>query len=924
MVKNSFIKVLAIMMIAVLVLTNFSTIKPAHAEETEGIFFSEYVEGSSYNKALEIYNGTGSELDLSTITVELYSNGSTTPTNTDTLSGTLASGDVYVLSHSSAGDSIQSVTDKNSTTANFNGNDAVALKQNGSIIDVIGTIGDDTDFGADKTLVRNEAVTTGSDTFTIENWDAHAKDTFTYLGAHLSSPSDPEDPPASGEMTIAEARNQPVGTEVTVTGIVLADNDAIGGSKLSTYIQDETAGINLFAFDPSAFPNLKEGDEVMVKGKLDSYKKLLELVPTELTKLSENNPLPAPAEVTLEDLQNASVAEPLEGQLVHLTGYVKDVPADPAGGGYNISLIDENFNGTTLRVIEGSMDVGEIQSGTWYDITAILSQYDTYQIIPRSLDDLQVSAEQPEIPSVAGDYEATVKSVVDGDTIHLESPVLGTTKVRYVNIDTPETYAAHNDDPARDTINENQQRLGEAAKVYMNELLQQGDEVIVRVGEEATDDYGRLLAEVIRKEDNLNTNLKMVQEGYAVTYFLYPINEDVYPDYQDAVKAAKDAELGIWNPEDPLLELPFVFRANDDQKGFSKYVGNSDTMLYLAPEQWSEVPVEKRVFFWTEAEANEAGYTRSDDYDGDPEEPEAPAVTVEEAKALPIGTEVTVEGVVTSESGLWGSNGFYMQDDTAGTYVYQGDVDVNPGDVVRLTGKTDEYNGEFQLGNVSKLEVTGTAAIPEPVSVTPAEVNESNEGSLVQLEDVTITDLREANAYGTTEFTAVKGDESVLVRLDSRTGTTFETFPYGEGDRITITGLSGEFNGTRQLKPRGIEDLVEAQVSPTEQLELDIEQWMNGDLSSEELSQKMIMYVNDGTLTSEQIYEILLDAFANFLQDADRKDRMRTKASIKVMKLTLDRVEKEFRNSKVEAVMDRVAEKQLTHRLERQQEWMNQ
>jgi predicted extracellular nuclease len=45
------------------------------------LFFSEYIEGSSNNKALEIYNNTGAAIDLAEAgyVVQLYFNGSTVP-----------------------------------------------------------------------------------------------------------------------------------------------------------------------------------------------------------------------------------------------------------------------------------------------------------------------------------------------------------------------------------------------------------------------------------------------------------------------------------------------------------------------------------------------------------------------------------------------------------------------------------------------------------------------------------------------------------------------------------------------------------------------------------------------------------------------------------------------------------------------------
>ncbi len=47
---------------------------------TTDLFISEYIEGGSSNKAIEIYNGTGVPVDLSQYSIELYSNGATSPT----------------------------------------------------------------------------------------------------------------------------------------------------------------------------------------------------------------------------------------------------------------------------------------------------------------------------------------------------------------------------------------------------------------------------------------------------------------------------------------------------------------------------------------------------------------------------------------------------------------------------------------------------------------------------------------------------------------------------------------------------------------------------------------------------------------------------------------------------------------------------
>lgn len=164
------------------------------------LFFSEYIEGSSYNKALEIYNGTSSVVNLNTYAVELYTNGSPTASDSVTLSGNLNPGEVFVIAHTSADAAIQAVADAlDGGLANFNGNDTLVLKHNSTIVDVIGQIGYDpgSQWGtdptstADNTLQRKVMVSAGdsngSDAFDpVYEWDGYAPDIFTGLGSHIA------------------------------------------------------------------------------------------------------------------------------------------------------------------------------------------------------------------------------------------------------------------------------------------------------------------------------------------------------------------------------------------------------------------------------------------------------------------------------------------------------------------------------------------------------------------------------------------------------------------------------------------------------------------------------------------------------------------------------------------------------------------
>src|SRR5699024_7047417 len=71
-------KLFSLSLVFALVFMKYATMM-ANAENQEAahdLFISEYIEGSSYNKPIEIYNGTGSSVKLSDYQLELYSNGS--------------------------------------------------------------------------------------------------------------------------------------------------------------------------------------------------------------------------------------------------------------------------------------------------------------------------------------------------------------------------------------------------------------------------------------------------------------------------------------------------------------------------------------------------------------------------------------------------------------------------------------------------------------------------------------------------------------------------------------------------------------------------------------------------------------------------------------------------------------------------------
>jgi hypothetical protein len=178
---------------------NFGQTFPASVGGPTELFFSEYVEGTSLNKALEIFNGTGSAIDLAAdgYSIEVYFNGSATAGTVVSLTGVVANGDVFVFADDGADAPILAVADQLTTGNLFNGDDAIALLKNGTLVDVIGQIGFDpgSQWGSGLTSTQNNTLrrqpfvfggdTNGSDPFDPSaEWNGFAQDTFDGLGTH--------------------------------------------------------------------------------------------------------------------------------------------------------------------------------------------------------------------------------------------------------------------------------------------------------------------------------------------------------------------------------------------------------------------------------------------------------------------------------------------------------------------------------------------------------------------------------------------------------------------------------------------------------------------------------------------------------------------------------------------------------------------
>jgi len=176
------------------------TFSSVFGQNCSELFFSEYIEGGSNNKAVEVYNPTNASVDLSNYTLKVVINGGTS-TNNISLSGMLAPNDVFLITNINAVPALKDSADLFTGSLSFNGDDAVLLVNATDTVDVIGVIG--TDPGSawtgangsttqNQTLVRMASVQIGvgpdSTNFNPSfEWMNLPQDDFSNIGFHNSA-----------------------------------------------------------------------------------------------------------------------------------------------------------------------------------------------------------------------------------------------------------------------------------------------------------------------------------------------------------------------------------------------------------------------------------------------------------------------------------------------------------------------------------------------------------------------------------------------------------------------------------------------------------------------------------------------------------------------------------------------------------------
>ena len=192
-----------------------------------------------------------------------------------------------------------------------------------------------------------------------------------------------------------------------------------------------------------------------------------------------------------------------------------------------------------------------------------------------------------------------------------------------------------------------------------------------------------------------------------------------------------------------------------------------------------------------------------------PQEPKT--IRIAEARSLPLGTIVTIDGVVTVPSGAFSSStfdqGFAIQDRTGGIYVSTPDnLGFGLRQQVRVTGRLADtvLPGLLVLVDVTAVKAHGSGPKVRPLPVATGAVGEATEGQLVTITGTITQPIINDLPFG---FIVFINDGSGEVHAFVCASTGIDVSGLSPGQTVEITGFSGEFAGSFEVDPRTQDDI---------------------------------------------------------------------------------------------------------------------
>ena len=191
--------------------------------------------------------------------------------------------------------------------------------------------------------------------------------------------------------------------------------------------------------------------------------------------------------------------------------------------------------------------------------------------------------------------------------------------------------------------------------------------------------------------------------------------------------------------------------------------------------------------------------------------------TIADARNQAIGQTVTITGVATNGPELGSIR--YIQDGTAGLPAYGNNLSsVQRGDSISATGVLFEFSGLLELSPTNSYTTFGQGTLPQPLLIPISSANESLEGQLVQIDNVTFVQSGVV-AGGSSTVQITDGTNTLDVRVNGSTDIDGTAVPSGT---VSIVALLGQFNANYQLIPRDLNDIF-PYVAPAREINIKLD-----------------------------------------------------------------------------------------------------
>jgi hypothetical protein len=170
------------------------------------------------------------------------------------------------------------------------------------------------------------------------------------------------------------------------------------------------------------------------------------------------------------------------------------------------------------------------------------------------------------------------------------------------------------------------------------------------------------------------------------------------------------------------------------------------------------------------------------------------ALTIAAIRSLPVGTTVTVRGVVTAEAGRLGTPSLLAIADATGGIVIKrpdGVATAARGRTLVVTGPIADPYGQLEVRPaMTGFSIGGNAALPDAIELPAAGPSEATEGRLVRLTGTVTTGPSKATSGDIT--LSVETTAGTLVRVMADASSRLGPTSFTKGARYRITGIVGQ------------------------------------------------------------------------------------------------------------------------------------